>query len=131
MTFLLFPHSVSAINELSDATQSPSWPGLRILEATCEFFPKKPQWKDPCCPLLIIGGNVAAAPNLPPGDEIRFHIAALMRSAQRPTVCTKLKALTRQWNRALENVEEMELEPTIVWPDVQRQTPPTSECQFI
>jgi len=131
VTFLLFPHSVSAINELSDATQSPSWPGLRILECTCEFFPKKPQWRDPCCPLLIIGGNVAAAPNLPPGGEIRFHIAALMRSARRPTVCTKLKALTRQWNRALENVEEMELEPTIVWPDVQRHTPPTGECQTL
>jgi hypothetical protein len=128
VTFLLFPRSVGALSDLSDATQNPAWPGLRILETTCEFFPKNPLWRDPCCPLLILGGNVTAAPNLPPGNEIRFHIAELFRSARRPTVCTKLKALTRQWDRALESVEEMELEPTIVWPEVQRPNPTTGEC---
>jgi len=47
-----------------------------------------------------------------------------MRTAKRPTVCTKLKALERQWKKALEDVEELEQEPTITWPTVQRPAPP-------
>jgi hypothetical protein len=40
------------------------------------------------------------------------------------SVCTKLKALERQWRKALEDVEELEQEPTITWPTVPRPAPP-------
>jgi hypothetical protein len=69
--------------------------------------------------------------NLPPGPEIRFHIAALMRSARRPTICTKLKTLTKQLEKAMTNVEELELEPSIVWPDIPRHTTVVGKFQPI
>jgi len=130
VTFLVFPHSIDELSELSASTMSPAWPGLRILENTCDFFPKSQDWKDPCCPLLMLGCTRLDNTNLPPGPEIRFHIAALMRSARRPTTCTKLKTLTKQLERALRNVEELELEPSIVWPDVPRHIPVSGESHL-
>ncbi len=59
----------------------------------------------------------------PPPDELRFHVAAIMRSARRPTVCTKQKTLKKQWEKGLENIEALEQEPTIVWPEAPRHAP--------
>ncbi len=126
-TFLIFPHSV---DELSAATLSPAWPGLRILENSCDFFPKSQEWKDPCCPLIMLGCTRLDNTNLPPGPEIRFHIAALMRSARRPTSCTKLKTLTKQLEKAMTSVEDLELEPSIVWPEFPRHIPVTGKSNF-
>jgi hypothetical protein len=50
-------------------------------------------------------------------------VAAIMRSAKRPTVCTKQKALQKQWEKALENIEELEKEPSISWPEAPRHAP--------
>ncbi len=65
-TFLVFPHSVDELSELSAATLSPAWPGLRVLENSCEFFPKNKDWKDPCCPLIMLGCTRLDNTNLPP-----------------------------------------------------------------
>jgi hypothetical protein len=46
-----------------------------------------------------------------------------MRSARRPTVCTKQKTLKKQWEKGLENIEALEQEPTIVWPEAPRHAP--------
>jgi hypothetical protein len=124
VTFLILPCNTDQLIELSDSTQSPAWPGLRILESTAEFFPKIPGWEDPICPLLIRGSARGEAPDLPTGQDLRFHTAEIMKTAKRPTVCTKLKALERQWKKALEDVEELEQEPTITWPSVPRPAPP-------
>ena len=129
-TFLIFPHSVDELSELSAATLSPAWPGLRILENSCDFFPKSKEWKDPCCPLIMLGCTRLDNTNLPPGPEIRFHIAALMRSARRPTSCTKLKTLTKQLEKAMASVEDLELEPSIVWPEFPRHIPVTGKSNF-
>lgn len=120
VTILLFPKSVEELIQLNDGTQSPAWPGLRILQTTIELFPKSPDWKDPVCPLFMMGSARDAAPNLPQGDEIRYHIAAVMRSAKLPTSCTSSRGLQKQWTRALENTEAMEKEPTVTWPDYKR-----------
>ncbi len=130
ITFLLLPCSTEQLIELSDATQSPAWPGLRVLESVAEFFPKIPGWEDPVCPLLIRGSARGEAPDLPSGQDLRFHTAEIMRTATRPTVCTKLKALERQWKRALEDVEELVQEPTITWPAVPRPAPPVGKPNF-
>jgi hypothetical protein len=129
-TFLIFPHSVDELSELSAATLSPAWPGLRILENSCDFFPKSQEWKDPCCPLIMLGCTRLDNTNLPPSPEIRFHIAALMRSARRPTSCTKLKTLTKQLEKAMTSVEDLELEPSIVWPEFPRHIPVTGKSNF-
>jgi hypothetical protein len=42
-TLLLIPRSVDDMIQLSDNTQNPAWPGLRILQSTSEFFPKIPE----------------------------------------------------------------------------------------
>jgi hypothetical protein len=123
VTILVFPNSVEELSELSAATLSPAWPGIRILENTCGFFPKNTDWKDPCCPLLMLGCTQLHNTNLPPGAEIRFHISALMRTARRPTICNKLSTLKKQLEKAMTDVESMELEPTIVWPDTPRHAP--------
>ena len=122
-TFLIFPCSKDDLIDLSDATQSPAWPGFRVLESTCKFFPNMPEWKDPIAPLIILGSSFMQAPNLPSGQEIRFHISAIMRSARRPTTCTKGKTLFKQWTKATEDVEQLEQEPTITWPVIPRHQP--------
>jgi hypothetical protein len=122
-TILIFPRSVEEMNQLSDATQSPAWPGIRVVESTCGFFPRVKEWGEPVCPLFLRGADYAEAPNIPPPDELRFHVAAIMRSARRPTVCTKQKTLKKQWEKGLENIEALEQEPTIVWPEAPRHAP--------
>jgi hypothetical protein len=123
-TLLLFPRSAEEMNLLSDSTQSPAWPGIRILQVTSEFFPKMPSWKDPICPLLLLGGMYFDAPHLPSLADIRFNIAATMKSARLPTACTSSNSLARQWNKALSDIDRLEKEPTVTWPDAERPTVP-------
>lgn len=128
-TILIFPRSTEELNQLSNGTQSPAWPGIRILQTTCEFFPKFAAWGDPICPIILRGSSRSSAPNLPPGNEIRFHVAAVMRSAKVPTSCTSSRGLVKQWARALEDVEGLEKEPTITWPIINRPT--TEQGSFL
>lgn len=127
VTILIYPRNTDELAELSSSTQSAAWPGLRIIETSCPLFPQLPEWKEPCCPLILPGSNYNDAPNFPSGPEIRYHVAALMRTARRPTACTKQKTLEKQWAKATTDIESMELEPLIVWPDVQRHTPPSGK----
>ncbi len=122
-TILIFPHSVEELNQFSDATQSPAWHGIRVVENTCEFFPRVREWGERVCLLFLCGADYAEALNIPPPDELRFHVATIMRSAKRPTVCTKQMTLKKQWEKALENIEAPEQEPTIVWPEAPRHAP--------
>jgi hypothetical protein len=46
-----------------------------------------------------------------------------MRTARQPTICNKLSTLRKQLEKAMSDVESMELEPTIVWPDIPRHAP--------
>jgi hypothetical protein len=39
-TVLAFPMAANDMAELTDAKQSESWPGIKILEGKCEFFPR-------------------------------------------------------------------------------------------
>ena len=122
-TILLFPRSVDDLIQLSDHTQSPAWPGLRVLEATCHFFPSPDDWADPICPLFQFGSPPTEAPNLPSSQEIKFQIAATMRSAKRATACTNYKGLAKHWEKALDDVEAMEKDPTITWREERRIAP--------
>jgi len=123
MTILIFPRSTDEMNELSDSTQSPAWPGVRILEASCIFSPSIAQWKDPICPLFVTGSPLTEAANCPSTQEIRHQIAAVMRTAKRPTACTSSRALKTQWEKATRDIEALEQEPTITWPEADRHQP--------
>jgi hypothetical protein len=50
------------------------------------------------------------APHLPSLADIRFNIAATMKSARLPTACTSSNSLTRQWNKALSDIDRLEKE---------------------
>lgn len=60
------------MNQLSDATQSPAWPGIRVVESTCGFFPRVKEWGEPVCPLFLRGADYAEAPNIPPPGRAAF-----------------------------------------------------------
>ena len=124
-TVLIFPKSREEMSEVSDGTQSAAWPGIRILEATCPFSPVNPLWKDPICPIFVIGAQLSEAPNAPPLQEIRHHIAAIMRSAKRATACTTGRSLRTQWEKARTDVEALEQDPHITWPEAAR--PPADQ----
>jgi hypothetical protein len=66
VTTLIFPRYIDKLNQISDATQSPAWPGNRVLENTCDFFPKIKEWEEPVCQLCLRGSNYAEATNIPP-----------------------------------------------------------------
>jgi hypothetical protein len=113
--------------QLSDSTQNPAWPGLRILQMCHEFFPKIEEWRDPIPPLILPGSHFSEAPYLPSCKDMQFHIAAVMGSARLPTVCTTNKGLMKQWSKAIEDVERLEKLPLITWPEVARPATPTGE----
>ena len=123
-TILLFPKSLEGMNQASDSTQHVAWPGLRILQATGEFFPKVGPWKDPICPIFLRGSPREDAPHFPTGKDIRFNVAAIMRTARVPTACTTARGLDRQWRKATEDIESLEREPAITWPDIPRPQAP-------
>jgi hypothetical protein len=126
-TILLFPKSAEEMTQLSDSTKSPAWPGIRIIQQSGTFFPQLPQWSDPICPVLFLGTLYDAAPNLPSLEDIRFNIAAVMRSARLPTACATNAGLTRQWNKALSDVDRLDKDPTITWPEAPRPAVPAGE----
>lgn len=130
-TVLLFPKSVDEMSQTSDGTQNVAWPGIRILQTLGEFFPKFAAWKNPICPLLLRGSSRDEAPNFPSGDELRFHIAEVMRSARLPTACNSQSGLAKQWGKAVDNVEDLEKEPAIIWPTVLRPTAPEGIVFFL
>jgi hypothetical protein len=50
-----------------------------------------------------------------------------MKSARLPTACTSGVSLARQWTKALSDIERLEKEPTITWPDAERPTVPAGK----
>jgi hypothetical protein len=54
-----------------------------------------------------------------------------MKSARLPTACTSSNSLTRQWNKALSDIDRLEKEPTITWPDAERPTVPAGKSLIV
>jgi hypothetical protein len=68
----------------------------------------------------MLGSPHNTEQNFPSGDDMGFHIGAVMNSAKLPTPCTSSSGLTWQWAKALTDVENLEKEPSIVWPKIPR-----------
>ena len=116
---LVHPLSVDRLLELSDATQSPTWPGIKALEGQCGFFPVTPGglWAAPFFPLLDVQQRAANVKDTPPGDRILFAMAAIMRTAAKPTACTNLNGLKRQMDKIMKDQEAAAPSaPSIYWP---------------
>ena len=131
VTVLAFPLSVDEMDDLSAATQTAAWPGIRIAECQAELFPRAPPgaWGAPVWPLLNIGNRSITSKAIPPGPALRFAIAETMRTAALPTACTSRTALKKIAAQMRANPENQQpRSPTITWPAAPRQAGAEGEC---
>ena len=123
-TLLTHPLDVDSLLEVSAAAQSPAWPGIKALEGQCGFFPAVPagMWAAPCFPLLDTHQRAATCSNLPDGSQLLYAMAAIMRTATRPTACTSYNGLKRQVDKMKRDQEAAATptSPTITWPEARR-----------
>ena len=74
-------------------------------------------WGAPILPLLNIENRAENSDSVPTGDQLRFAIAGIMRTAARPTVCISQGGLKKYVDRMRRDVEAAApVEPTITWP---------------
>jgi hypothetical protein len=123
---LLFPASVGELKQLEPGSKSAAWPGAKLAEGTCPFFPGAGQtgWQDPICPLICRGSHASEAPNLPEGDEILYFVSAVMRTAKVAVTCSTAAILKAKWAKASSDVTTLEKEPVVTWPNAKRHAPP-------
>ena len=123
LSVLMFPYSVDQLADLSDATQSVSWPGISILEGKSEFFPRAPLnfWGCPLFPLLNVQDRAANCADLPTSAHLRHAIGELMGSAARPTACKSRAGLKRKMDEMTADPEASDpVAPTVTWPPAPR-----------
>jgi len=122
VSVLLFPLSVDELLELSEAVQSPAWPGIRILEGKSELFPRAPPgiWGCPLFPLINTSNRAEGCDVLPSGPRLRYAIAELLKSAVLPTAC-KGAGLRKQMEGMAADPEAYEArQPAVTWPTAPR-----------
>ena len=123
MSVLMFPFSVEQLTDLTDATQSGSWPGIRIVEGKSELFPRPPVgfWGCPLFPILNVQDRAANCSALPTANHLRYAIAELMGTAALPTACKSRSGLKKQMDAMTEDPEASEpTPPTVTWPPAPR-----------
>ena len=121
VTVLVHHLGADGITNLSGVTQSPSWPGIKLLEGQCQLFPLAAagSWGAPILPLLNIESRAGNSEKIPTGDRLRFAIASIMQTAARPTGCVSLGGLKKYMGKMLKDVDAAAAcEPTITWPVV-------------
>ena len=126
VTVLAAPLSADELAALSDRTQHPSWPGLRVLECQATPFPPagSQPWGCPILPLLHTGARDPTINATPSASQLRFAVAEIMRSAALPTACVSRGSLHDKGQDALDSQEDPEIRrPTITWPATQRPGP--------
>ena len=133
MKFMVLAHHMGAgsLTELSEATQGPSWPGIKILEGQCQLFPTAPvgSWGAPFLSLLDVQARASSCETIPTGDQLRFAIAGIMRTAARPTGCVSIGGLLKYTSKMQRNVDEAAPnEPTITWPVAATPGEEIGEC---
>ena len=119
VTVLAVPLSPGQMTELSDRTQHPSWPGLKVLETQAELFPaaSNVKWGCPILPILQTRDREATSNSYPTAAWLRYSIASIFRTAALPTACVTRGALNEKGQQMLDQEEEPEVRhPTISWP---------------
>ena len=123
LSVLMFPYSVDQLADLSDATQSVSWPGIRIVENKSEFFPRSTLsfWGCPIFPLLNVADRADNCSTLPAAAHLRHAISELMGSAALPTACKSFGGLKKQMDAMRNDPEASDpTPPTVTWPPAPR-----------
>jgi hypothetical protein len=128
LTVLAFPNSVTDLEEENQLAPHPSWPGIKILEAKADFFPRAENALRGCpiFPLLSIEDRSSAITTIPTGATLRAAIATLCRTAALPSACASRAAMMKKGQEMLDNPPEHQgREPTIRWP--KEAMPPARE----
>ena len=123
LSVLMFPFSLDQLADLSDATQSVSWPGIKILEGKSDLFPRATLnfWGCPIFPMLNIQDRAANCTALPAAAHLRHAISELMGSAALPTACKSRAGLKKQMDTMMADPEASDPNPpTITWPPAPR-----------
>ena len=123
VTVLLYPLSVEELEELSEATQSVSWPGVKILEGRAELFPRAPVdfWGCPVLPILNREHRSENCTTIPPSCNLRHAISELARSAALPNACKTRVGLKKQMDEMMRDPANLEPRlPTVMWPAAPR-----------
>lgn len=123
---LLFPKTSKDLDDICDATQSPSWPGSRILEAEGQLCPTTANgtWGCPLLPVIIAGADLTSVQNVPPGRELRHAIGCTMRHAARPEAHIKAATLKAHWAKIIGDPTSLvSRPPETTWPRTARAEP--------
>jgi hypothetical protein len=130
---LLFPKAHNELDHLCDATQSPSWPGIRLLEAECQIFPTTANgtWGCPMFPIIVPGAPLAEVKNVPSSQELRHAISCTMRHAARPEAHVKAATLYTHWERIIRDPTSLvSRPPEYTWPKSSRAEPAPGKYLF-
>jgi hypothetical protein len=128
LTTLAFPHAVEELEEETQLTMHPSWPGIKILEGKAGFFPRAETvlWGCPIFPLLSAENRAAAVNSIPSGAVLRAAIAGLCSTAALPTACTTRPAALKKKQEIITSPPAQQgREPTVKWPSMTM--PPATE----
>lgn len=123
---LLFPKTSDELDELCDATRSPSWPGIRVLETESQFFPTVANgtWGCPLLPIVIPGANLIDCQNVPSGRELRHAIGGVLRHVARPEAHIKPQTLKAHWDNIIKEPTSLKSRtPEYTWPKTARAEP--------
>lgn len=124
-TVLIFPACTEELTGISEHTQSVAWPGIKILEGQCGFFPKSPEsfWGTPIFPIIKVSGEAPDAASTPGCQALRFAIAELLKTAAKPAACTSASALRKRWSKVEKDGLDSPTTPDITWPTCARPAP--------
>ena len=123
LSVLMYPFSVDQLADLSDATQSVSWPGILIAEAKSELYPRPPIgfWGCPIFPLINVQDRAENCTVLPSAAHLRHAISELMAAAALPTACKSRAGLKKHMDAMRDDPEASEPSPpTVTWPPAPR-----------
>jgi len=124
LTVLVTPGTAEQLATLSERTQHPTWPGIRILEAQADLFPQPDaaeRWGCPILPFICVRERADDCDAVPPGNHLRFAIAEVFRTVALPTACASVAAMLLKGNDILEAEGDPERRlPTITWPAHER-----------
>ena len=133
ITLLLFPVGAETLVAMTDLTAEAYWPGSKILECECPLYPPPGQvaWGCPFLPVLWSGTPFADLPTLPPAEEMRRAIAAIMRTATCPECHISATRLQARWDRIQRDPTFLQARtPILTWPDAARPATPQGKHIF-
>ena len=122
---LIFPVSKDRLSTDFAHFDKPSFPGLEMFSMELPLFPLTRQaggkdWGCPLIPMILLGADGEDEPNLPPTQEIRRAISAIMRTAKMPDVKRDSKTVLKAWGDIRESGPSKLKErlPDLLWPEV-------------